>query len=99
METYKYGMIGAIDSQERYIMEYVSKLYHLTNLYQMLCYQKQCMILKDNIQVVKYPMDIHPGNKRKFTLESNLHQGNIYKTLEDLDKLEKITRGHLVFGK
>ena len=99
METYKYGMIGAIDSQERYIMEYVSKLYHLTNLYQMSCYQKQCMILKDNIQVVKYPMDIHPGNKRKFTLESNLHQGNIYKTLEDLDKLEKITRGHLVFGK
>ena len=44
------------------------------------------------------PMDSHPGNKMKSTLESNLHQGNIYKTLEDLDKLEKITREHLGFG-
>ena len=43
-------------------------------------------------------MDIHPGNESNSTLESNLHQGNIYKTLEDLDKLEKITRGHLGFG-
>ena len=80
-------------------MEYGSRLYPLPNLYHLLCFQEDCMMLKDNIQVVKYPMDIHPGNKRKSTLESNLHQGNIYKTLEDLDKLEKITRGHLVFGK
>ena len=47
------------------------------------------MMLKDNIQVVKYPMDIHPGNKSNSILKSNLHQGNIYKNLEDLDKLEK----------
>ena len=79
-------------------MEYVSKVYPLPNLYHLLCCQEDCMMLKDNIQVVKYPMYIHPGNKRKSTLESNLHQGNIYKTLEDLDKLEKITRGHLGFG-
>ena len=64
----------------------------------MLCYKEQFMIRKDNIQVVKYLMDIHSSNKRKSTLESNLHKGNTYKTLEDLDKLKKITRGHPGFG-
>ena len=77
LETYKFGLIVAIASQERSIMEYGSKLYHLPKLYQLLCCQEYCLMLKCNIQVVKYPVDIHPGNKRKSTMESNLHQGNI----------------------
>ena len=53
-------------------MEYGSKLYSFPNLYHLLCYQEDCLMLKYNTQVVKYPMDIHPVKKKDSILESNL---------------------------